>query len=319
MSRPPATAVPATSPEAEPLAAHGLWSPASVPVRADLAIDTGRAITHARHLLDTGCHGLAVFGTTSEANSFSLEERMGLLEDMLASGIPADRLMVGTGCCAVTDSVRLTDHAAGLGVKKVLMLPPFYYKGMSDAGLYRSFATVIERVADPDLRIFLYHFPRLSGVPITAGLIEMLLRDFPRTVVGLKDSSGDWENVRMLLDEFPGFAVFPGSESLLGRALEKGAAGCITATANVNTAGIRATYDALRAQAADGAAKDETMRAVRKALEAWPLVPALKHLIAHYRGDHAWRAVRPPMLPLPEEEGAKLVAAVEGAGLQPLV
>ncbi len=158
---------------------HGIWSPVLVPMHDDFSIDVERFLAHARWLLNEGCHGLALFGTTSEANSFSLEERMGLLEAALEAGIAPAQLMLGTGCCALPDSVRLTRHAVDNGCNKVLMLPPFYYKGVGDAGLYRSYAEVIDRIADDELRVLFYHFPKLSGVPITVGLIELLLADYP--------------------------------------------------------------------------------------------------------------------------------------------
>ncbi|HSS64003.1 MAG TPA: dihydrodipicolinate synthase family protein, partial [Gammaproteobacteria bacterium] len=199
----------------ETLPACGVWTPVLMPVNENFAIDTARFVEHAKLMLDRGCHGLAVFGTTSEANSFSVEERKTLVEAAFESGIPPERVMIGTGCCALTDSVELTRHAVSLGCKKVLVLPPFYYKNMSDAGLFRSYAALIERVGDPQLRIFLYHFPQLSGVPITYGLVELLLEDFPGVVAGLKDSSGDWSNTQGLLDRFPDLAVFPGNETYM--------------------------------------------------------------------------------------------------------
>jgi 4-hydroxy-tetrahydrodipicolinate synthase len=217
-----------------------------MPVHEDFSIDVERFMVHARWLLEQGCHGLALFGTTSEANSFSVDERMALLEAALAAGIEPERLMVGTGCCALTDSERLTRHAVDNGCLKVLMLPPFYYKGVSDAGLYRSYATVIDRIGNDDLRVLFYHFPKLSGVPITAGLIELLLADYPGIIAGLKDSSGDWSNTADLIERFPEMSIFPGSERYLLQGLRHGGAGCITATANVNAAGARGVWDARR-------------------------------------------------------------------------
>jgi 4-hydroxy-tetrahydrodipicolinate synthase len=289
---------------------HGVWSPVLVPVQDDFSIDVERFLAHARWLLDKGCHGLALFGTTSEANSFSLEERMQLLEAALEAGIEAQQLMVGTGCCALPDSVRLTRHAADNGCKKVLMLPPFYYKGVSDAGLYRSYAEVIDRVADDELRVLFYHFPKLSGVPITVGLIELLLADYSGIIAGLKDSSGDWSNTADLIERFPGMCIFPGSERYLRQGLESGGAGCITATANVNAAGARAVWDAW----ADGSgtldALDQAMIAARTAIEAYPVIPAQKFLIARHRKDPQWQRVRPPLLDLEDRQGAELLASL---------
>jgi 4-hydroxy-tetrahydrodipicolinate synthase len=301
----------AQSPGPATEAARGVWSPVLVPVTEDFSIDAERFVAHARWLLQQGCHGLALFGTTSEANSFSVEERMGLLEAALEAGIPAEKTMVGTGCCALTDSLRLTRHAVDSGCTKVLMLPPFYYKGMSDAGLYRSYATVIDRIGDPGLRVFFYHFPKLSGVPITTGLIELLLADYPGVIAGLKDSSGDWANTADLIERFPEMGIFPGSERFLLQGLRAGGAGCITATANVNPAEIRGVYDAFENDAADADDRNRRIIDVRTALEAYPPIPAQKFLIARASNDPAWRRVRPPMLDLSDEEGRSLLNALE--------
>ncbi len=289
---------------------HGVWSPVLVPVHDDFSMDVERFLAHARWLLDQGCHGLALFGTTSEANSFSLEERMELLEAALEAGIDPQQIMVGTGCCALPDSVRLTRHAVDNGCNKVLMLPPFYYKGVSDAGLYRSYAEVIDGVADDGLRVLFYHFPKLSGVPITVGLIELLLADYPGIIAGLKDSSGDWSNTADLIERFPEMSIFPGSERFLRQGLEHGGAGCITATANVNAAGARAVWDAWTDDSEVLDTRNERLIAVRAAIEAYPVIPAQKYLLARHRDDPDWRRVRPPLLDLDDTQGTKLSEAL---------
>ena len=292
------------------LPARGVWSPVLIPMQPDLSIDSERFVDHARWLLAQGCHGLALFGTTSEANSFSVAERKALVEDVIEAGIPPESLMVGTGCCALTDSVELTRHAVDAGCRRVLMLPPFYYKGMSDEGLFASFAEVIERVGNPDLRVFLYHFPRLSGVPVTEGLIALLVDAFPDVVAGVKDSSGDWSNTRMMLERFPHLAVFPGSEVFLLAGLRAGGAGCITATSNVNAAGARAVFDAWSADRGDADARQAATTAVRRAIDRHPGIPAQKFLVAHHRNDPAWRTVRPPMVALSDDAGDDLLDAL---------
>ena len=296
------------------LPAHGVWSPVLAPLRPDLGIDAGRFLAHARRLLAQGCHGLALFGTTSEANSFSVAERKALVERVVEGGIPPERLMIGTGCCALTDSVELTRHALGAGCRRVLMLPPFYYKGVSDEGLFHAFAEVIERVGEPALQVFLYHFPRLSGVPVTEELIALLTDAFPGTVAGVKDSSGDWSNTRMMLDRFPELAIFPGSEVFLLDGLRAGAAGCITATSNVNAAGARAIFDAWEGGHGDPDAKQAAATAIRRAIDRYPGIPAQKYLIAHYRDDPAWRTVRPPLTALADDAGRALLDALAGTG-----
>lgn len=316
MSPHEATARTAANKEIETLPASGVWTPVLMPLDKGYAIDVARFLEHAKAMLDRGCHGLAIFGTTSEANSFSVDERKALVEAALEGGIPPGQVMIGTGCCALTDSVELTRHAVSLGCRKVLVLPPFYYKNMSDAGLFRSYAELIERVGDPELRIFLYHFPQLSGVPITYGLIELLLEDFPGVVAGLKDSSGDWNNTSGLLERFPDFAVFPGSEIHMLKGLNAGGAGCITATANANAGAIRAVYDAWRRGDETTDALNERVVAVRTAIAGYPLVPALKFLASRFYDDPPWRSVRPPMLPLSDAEGADLLERLEHAGFQ---
>ena len=295
-------------------AAAGLYAPVLTPFRADLEPDTERFVALCRWLLEDGCHGLGLFGTTSEANSLSIEERMALTEAVVEAGIAPAKLIVGTGMCAIPDAVRLTAHAVGLGCAGVLMLPPFYYKGMSDEGLAAAFDEVIDRVGDPRLRIYLYHFPQLSGVPVSLGLIERLVKAHEGTVVGIKDSSGDWNNTRSILEAFPGFGTFSGSEEALLATMRGGGAGCISATANVNAAGIRRLYDGWQGPEAD--ALQERATAVRRAVQSQALVPALKTMTARTLGDDAWRTVRPPMLPLDDGQEKALTEALDAIGFE---
>ena len=296
--------------------ASGVWSPVLVPLDKALNIDARRFVQHAAWCLEQGCHGLALFGTTSEANSFSVDERMSLLEAALEGGIDPSRVMVGTGCCAITDSVRLTRHALAHGCTRTLVLPPFYYKGVSDQGLFRSYAALIDQVASDDLRVYLYHIPGVSGVPITQGLIDLLLARYAGTVAGIKDSSGDWANTAALLKGFPSLDVFPGSEVFLLDGLRAGGCGCITATANVNPAGVRAVFDRWSTSAEDADEVQNQATQIRKTIQSLPTVPTLKYLNAHYRKDPEWTRVRPPMLELPAEDGDKLVATLEEQGFQ---
>ena len=291
----------------------GVLVPALTPFGRDLAPDAAKLGRYCQWLLGQGANGLAVFGTTSEANSLSLGERTSLLESLVESGVPADRLMPGTGLCSLPESVELTRHAVSLGCGGVLMLPPFYYKGVGADGLFASFAEVIERVGESDLRIYLYHFPAMSGVPVTSDLVERLIGAYPQTVVGLKDSSGDIGNTLALLKAFPGFSVFSGSEKHLFEALGHGAAGCISATANVNVGPIRRLIDGY--PGAEAEALHRAVSGVREAIEGHPMVPALKALIAHATGDADWRIVRPPLTPLDKGVAAALVAKANEAGL----
>jgi 4-hydroxy-tetrahydrodipicolinate synthase len=284
----------------------GVLVPVLTPFTPSGEPDAGRFVAFCRWLLDQGAGGLAIFGTTSEANSMSPGERMELLDRLIAAGIPAQKLMPGTGACAMTDAVSLVRHAVDHGCGGVLMLPPFYYKGVSDDGIFAFISGVIDRVASPDLRLFLYHIPPMAVVGFSLDLVGRLITSYPDTVVGLKDSSGDWGNTAALLERFPGFAVFPGSEVFLLDGLRKGAVGCITASGNVNVPGIKKVYDNWRGPQADALQAEITT--LRNALQAYPMVPALKRIVAHYHNDPNWAAVRPPLVPLSQAQSAALIA-----------
>src|SRR6266849_448070 len=274
--------------------------------------DAARFVAFCRFLLDQGADGLAIFGTTSEANSMAAGERMELLDRLVAAGIPPAKLMPGTGACSITEAATLIRHAVGHGVGGVLMLPPFYYKGMDDDGLFAFFSAVIDRVGSAALRMFLYHIPPQTILGLSLDLVGRLIKAYPGTVVGLKDSSGDWSNTAALLERFPGFAVFPGSEVFLLEALRRGVAGCITASGNVNVPGIRKLYDNWRG--AQAGALQAEVTALRQALQAYPMVPALKRIVAHYHNDPAWAAVRPPLVPLDPTQSAALIADLDKIG-----
>jgi 4-hydroxy-tetrahydrodipicolinate synthase len=292
----------------------GVLSPVVTPFGKDLAPDAARFVRHCKWLLANGCSGLAVFGTNSEANSMSVAEKLELLEALVAGGVPAAALMPGTGHCALTDSVAMTRRAVELGCGGVLMLPPFYYKGVSDEGLYRNFAEVIERVGDDRLRLYLYHIPPVSQVPITLGLIERLLKQYPGVVAGLKDSSGDWSNTKAVLDAFAkaGFDVFAGSEVFLLDNMRHGGKGCITATGNVNPGPIDQVYRNWQAPNADTLQAGIT--ATRKIVQKVPMIPALKAIIASYGNDPQWRTVRPPLVELERSQEEGLIGELRAAG-----
>ena len=239
-------------------------------------------------------------------------ERMALLDRLIEAGIPAEKLMPGTGACSTTEAASLVRHAVGHGCGGVLMLPPFYYKGVSDDGIFAFVSSVIERVGSSALRIYLYHIPPVAQVGYSLDLVGRFITAYPETVVGLKDSSGDWSNTAALLDRYPGFAVFPGSEVFLLDALRKGGAGCITASGNVNVPGIRRIYENWRGPQADALQAEATT--LRKALQAYPMVPALKRIVAHFHNDPDWAAVRPPMLPLDQPQSQALIADLAKLG-----
>jgi len=290
----------------------GVLSPVVTPFKRDLSPDVGRFIAHCKWLLSQDC-GLAVFGTNSEANSMSADERLSLLESIVSAGVPTDRMMPGTGACSINEAAKVSAHATKLGVAGVLMLPPFYYKGVSDEGLFRNFAEIIERVGDARLRVYLYHIPPVSQVPITLGLIERLLKAYPGTVAGLKDSSGDWSNTEAVLKAFSEvFDVFAGSESFLLANMRNGGKGCISATANINPAAIHGLY--AHWQDADADQRQATLNDLRFAMQKFPMIPALKHTVARFAGEAAWQTVRPPLAPLTREQGEALDRELDKRG-----
>ena len=293
----------------------GILSPVVTPFTADLSPDTERFIAQCQWLISQSC-GLAVFGTNSEANSLSSNERIALLDALLAADVDPARMMPGTGCCALTDTVRLTEHAVKAGCAGVLMLPPFYYKDVSEDGLYASFAEVIERVGDSRLRIYLYHIPPVAIVGITPKLVERLLKAYPSAIAGMKDSSGDWSNTKKFLDAFAksSFDVFVGSESFLLANMRDSGAGCISATANVNPAPIDKLYREWRNT--DAQAQQDALNAIRKATGQYIMIPALKAVIAHFAKDPAWATVRPPLVALTQEQAQKVVDDLEKLGFE---
>jgi 4-hydroxy-tetrahydrodipicolinate synthase len=294
--------------------ARGVWAPALTPLDSDLNPDREKAVRYYRWLLDKGCHGIAFMGTNSEATSFSVSERISLLEVALEAGIEPERLMVGSGCAALSDSVALTRHATEAGCS-VLTLPPFYYKGISDEGLYASYSEIIERVGSASLKLYFYHFPKLSMVPITHAVIERLLAAYPGVIKGLKDSSGDAESCAAFIEAFPQMAIFPGSELLLLDMLRKGGAGTITAGANIFPGAIRRVYDAYTSRELGEAAHAfETVSAVRRVIQSHPMIPALKSTVAAAWDDGAWARVRPPLTELEGDEAENVAMELKDAG-----
>jgi 4-hydroxy-tetrahydrodipicolinate synthase len=293
---------------------EGVLSPVITPFSKDYSPDAGRFVRHCKWLLKSGCAGLAVFGTNSEANSMSVSEKRKLLEALVAGGVPASALMPGTGHCALSDSIEMTRAAVELGCAGVLMLPPFYYKGVPDEGLYRNFAEVIERVGDERLSLYLYHIPPVAQVSISLALIERLLAKYPGTVAGVKDSSGDWANTKAMLDNFAkrGFDVFAGSEVFLLDNMRNGGKGCITATGNINPGPIANVYRNWRSSDADQLQAGIT--ATRKIVQKQPMIPALKTAVAHFGNDPQWKNCRPPLIELDSSQEQTLITELKAAG-----
>src|SRR6266487_598882 len=304
---------------------RGVLAPVVTPFKADLSPDRQRFIRHCQWLLSHNC-GLAVFGTNSEANSMAAEERSTLLDALIAAGIDPSRMMPGTGACSITETVELTMHAVKHGCAGVLMLPPFYYKDISEEGLYRHFSEVVQRVGDARLRIYLYHIPPVAIVGITPKLVERLLKAYPTAIAGMKDSSGDWNNTKTFLDAFAEtasaariFDVFVGSETFLLANMRNGGAGTISATANVNPAAIYELYTVASAVSADvdlepQQARLNVVREVFSNRKFPSMIAALKQAIAIYACDPEWAKMRPPLVELTTEQAKLLAAELKAVG-----
>jgi len=283
----------------------GVIAAIATPIEASGAPDLKRALNLARYLLDNGCDGLNVLGTTGEATSFARDERMAVMSAYKTAGLPLDRLMVGTGAAAVSDAVALTRHAAELGFAAALVLPPFYYKGVPDDGLIAYIDTLVKATADNPIPIYLYHFPAMSGLPWHVTLIKRLLESFPSRIVGLKDSSGDMAYARSAAAIAPDFAVFPSTEAALIEARGGAFAGCISATANLN-----ADLCARAWRSGDAGALD-TAVAIRKLFDGKPLVSGVKALLAHIHDDPALARVKPPLAAFSAADRAAVFAGYD--------
>jgi len=283
----------------------GVIAAVATPIGEDGAPDLKRAVNLARTLLDNGCDGLNVLGTTGEATSFSRDERKAVMSAYKAAGLPLDRLMVGTGAAAVSDAVALTRHAAELGFAGALVLPPFYYKGVPDDGLLAYIGTLVQATADQPIPIYLYHFPAMSGLPWHVTLIKRLLESFPSRIVGLKDSSGDMAYASSAAAIAPDFAVFPSTEAALLEARSGTFAGCISATANLN-----ADLCARAWRSGDAGALDAAVT-IRKLFDGKPLVSGVKALLAHIHDDPALARVKPPLSALSASDRTTIVAGYD--------
>ena len=291
----------------------GVLCPVVTPFNPDLTVDSGRLERHCRWLLSNGA-GLALFGTNSEANSLSVDEKIELLNLIVENGLPPHRMMPGTGSVALPDSVRLTKAVVKLNCAGVLVLPPFYYKGVSDAGLFRSYAEIIEQVGDARLKIYLYNIPQLTGIRITSELVEKLLKEYPDCIAGLKDSAGDWTYTKNMIESFSssGFDVFPASEVFLTDAMKIGGKGCISATVNVNPGGVVTMWTGQPDNSIDEGQPDAIR--IRKIFEKYPMIAALKAAIAHFADDPDWFRIRPPLDQLTTEQTKILIEELMEAG-----
>ena len=291
----------------------GVYAPVMTPYNVDLSIDHERLFLHCSWLISQGC-GLAIFGTNSEANSLSVGERLDVLDILVGRGLNPKKMLPGTGCCSIIDSAVLTTKAIKLGCSGVLMLPPFYYKDVSDDGIFKNFSEIIERVGDSRLKIFLYHFPQMSGLHLSVEVIERLVKAFPDSIVGMKDSSGDITYLEKIVRTFPHFKMFVGSEALLLTTLRVGGIGCISATANINPKNIINLFDKWKSHEADSI--QNGINIVRNIVQTYPMIPAMKKMLAHYSNDANWDRVRPPLTELSENQTNDLIIRLDKINFQ---
>lgn len=278
---------------------RGVVTPILTPFNSDLSFAPDLYISHAKWLLDQGIHYLSPFGTTGEALSMTVAERIDALDALIEGGIDPALLMPGTGLCNLQDTVKLCRHAVERGCLAVMTLPPFFYKNASDDGLYTYFSRLVKSIKSPKLKICMYHIPPLAGIGFTPALAERLAASYPEVFIAYKDSSGDFENTKAVIAAAPRAAVFPGSELFLKDGIEHGGMGCISATCNINPGAIRHVYDVLTgAKEDDLEVMNNKMIKFRKTVEAYGPIPAMKGLLAAKRGDARWRNVRPPILPV---------------------
>ena len=295
----------------------GVLVPVLTPFDPSLAPDTGRFVDYCERLLSHGADGLALFGTTSEANSMSAGERMGLLDALVRHGIPGERLMPGIGSCSVTETTQLLSHATESGAAGALMLPPFFYKGAAatDDGLFDFVARVMEQTEGSSTKVYLYHIPPVAVLGWSVSLVRRVIEAFPDRIVGLKDSSGDWSNTRQLIESFPGFDIFPGSEVFLLDGLRAGAVGCITATGNLNLKGIRAVYANWESESAEELQSRATN--IRMAIQnAGIPIAVMKAYLAAQSGSESWAQVRPPLESVDQKTIRELESELRSMGFQ---
>jgi len=294
---------------------HRSYTAIATPFNADNIVKLPAMAKHAKWLLDQGCDGLVVFGSTGEATSLTIAERKATLDALIASGIPAGDMVVGTGCCAIADTVDLSSHALDVGCHGVLVMPPFYFKGVSDDGIFNALAEtiqgIIKNTGRESFNLYLYHFPKLSGISLHSGLVNRLKDAFPDIIRGYKDSGGVWDNTIDIINNCPGVHVYSGSEAPLSDVLNNGGAGCISATANVQPAEIGAVIKAWEAGDSNAqAAAQEVASKNRMTMQAHPMAAASKMILAKIHGDEDWTNIRPPLTLLRQDDADALYDAL---------
>jgi len=294
---------------------NGVYTASLTPLTASFEPNIPALVRHAQWLLESGSDGVALLGSTGEANSLTLEQRLSIIEQT-SRELPPDRLMLGTGSCALQDAVRLTKASVDTGVYSVLVLPPFYYKPQSDESVLRFYSELILSVDEPRLRIIFYNFPKLSGYNFNVKILQELKQRFGDTAEGIKDSSGEWKNMLGIVQNIPDFMVYTGTETLLLDILKKGGAGCITATANLIAPECQRVLQAWKNNKQKVAEQAQiNLTDLRKTLENYPLVSELKSLFASKTNTEEWDNMLPPFAPILDKQVEELTEQIKGLGL----
>ena len=305
------------TPYANPSIKKGVWAPCLTPFQENYSVDQLRLYKHIRWLIRNGCHGVVLFGTTGEFASVPANERMRTLDYLLDAGISPSKIMVGNGFTALHDTIAATEHALELGCNSFLMMPPFYFKEPSVEGVALSYKHVFERINNTNLRIYLYHFPKMSGIPISFELIDTLLESYAEIIAGLKDSTGDWLSVKSYIEKYPQLSIFAGTDALLLDSILIGGAGTITATADINPGGIRKVYDAFcRGNNVVATNLQKQATAVRNVVSKYPLAAALKSVQSAFTNDPQWGRVCPPLMALAENDRNQLLSSLRSVNFE---
>ena len=287
---------------------HRVYAALATAFNENNIVDVGAMSRHAMWLLDEGCDGLVVFGSTGEAVSLTMTERKNTLKALIDAGVPAGLLIAGTGCCAVADTAELSSHAHALGCYGVLIMPPFLFKGLTDEGIQETFRQIITN-SSVDLRVYLYHFPLLSGVKFTSSLVNKLMAEFPDNIKGYKDSGGNFDNTRDIIENCPGLEVYSGSELPLSKLLQLGGAGCISATANTQPRIIKSVIEAWQAQDRPAQEAAQNLASANRLVmqDYTPMAAAVKTTIAAISGNSLWQNIRPPLVGLSQADEQSLL------------
>lgn len=280
----------------------------ATPLRADFTPHHELLLEHGRDLLARGCDGLAVFGTSGEGPSLPVADRRAGLEFLLEAGVAPERLIVGVGSACLADAALLTRHALSVGVPDTLLMPAFFLRAAAtEEGVFRFFAEVIERAADPGLRLLLYNFPAISGVLLSVELIGRLRATFGEVVHGIKDSGGDFQQTAAYLEAFPELTIYTGTEVNARQTVARGGVGTICGLGNVLPQTMRRYLDASE----DEAGRFEALiRAVDDAICVEPFFPSCKAVISLATGAEDWRRILPPLSPISQHSFERLRAAL---------